>query len=317
MKLGIVGLGKMGANMATRLLQGGHEVVVTDLSQEAIDKVKEEGATGAADVKALVGRLDAPKVVWLMLPSGGPTDSVFHEALDLLSEGDIVVDGANSNWQDSMRRAETAQEQGVHFVDCGVSGGVWGLEIGYNMMVGGTDEAFGVVEPALKTLAPENGYAHLGPSGSGHFVKMVHNGIEYAIMQSYGEGFEAMAAFPHADIELEKVAELWRHGSVIRSWLLDLAASALEKDPNLDDIAAYVDDSGMGRWTVDFGVDNAVPMPAITAALYARFRSRQEAPTSAKLAAALRNEFGGHSVKLIEHADDATPPDEPSDPVEG
>ena len=317
MKLGIVGLGKMGANMATRLLQGGHEVVATDLSEEAIQEVIDKGATGAADVQELIGKLDAPKVVWLMLPSGGPTDSVFHEALGYLNEGDIVVDGANSNWQDSMRRAETAQEQGVHFVDCGVSGGVWGLEIGYNMMIGGSDEAFAVVEPAFKTLAPEHGYAHLGPSGSGHFVKMIHNGIEYAIMQSYGEGFEAMAAFPHADIELDKVAELWRHGSVIRSWLLDLAASALEKDPNLDDIAAYVDDSGMGRWTVDFGVDNAVPMPAITAALYARFRSRQEAPTSAKLAAALRNEFGGHSVKLVEHADDATAPDEPSEPVEG
>ena len=177
---------------------------VSDLSAEVIQKVKEEGATGAADVKELISKLDAPKVVWLMLPSGGPTDSVFHQTLEHLEAGDVVVDGANSNWQDSLRRAETAEKHGVHFVDCGVSGGVWGLEVGYNMMIGGPDEAFKVVEPAFKTLAPEHGYAHLGPSGSGHFVKMVHNGIEYAIMQSYGEGFEAMAAFPHADLDLEK-----------------------------------------------------------------------------------------------------------------
>lgn len=297
MQLGIVGLGKMGANMALRLLQDGHKVVVTDLNEEAVAGVSDDGAQSANDLSDLISKLSAPKVVWLMLPAGKVTESVFADALEHLSEGDIIVDGANSNWQDSLRRAETAREVGVHFVDAGVSGGVWGLKEGFNLMVGGSEEAFSAVEPALKTLAPEDGYAHLGPAGSGHFVKMIHNGIEYAIMQSYGEGFEAMAAFPHHELELEKIAELWRHGSVIRSWLLDLAASALSKDKRLDAIEAYVNDSGMGRWTVEFGVNNAVPLPAISAALYARFASRQEAPFSAKLSAALRNEFGGHAVK--------------------
>ena len=297
MKLGMVGLGKMGANMVTRLVQDGHEVVATDLSEEAVAGAVDKGAEGAEDLKDLISKLDAPKVVWLMLPAGKVTETVCKDAVEALSEGDIIVDGANSNWKDSKRRAETAAEMGVHYVDAGVSGGVWGLKEGFNLMVGGSDEAFGTVEPALKTLAPENGYAHVGPSGSGHFVKMVHNGIEYAIMQSYGEGFEAMASFPHAEIDLDKVANLWRHGSVIRSWLLDLAASALDKDERLEGIASYVNDSGMGRWTLEYGIDNAVPMPAITAALYARFASRQEESFAAKLSAALRNEFGGHAVK--------------------
>lgn len=303
MKLGMVGLGKMGANMVVRLLQDGHEVIATDLSQEAIDSVVDDGAEGAKDLSDLIDKLSNPKVVWLMLPAGEVTESVCADALEQLSAGDIVVDGANSNWKDSLRRADTASEKGVHYVDAGVSGGVWGLKEGFNMMIGGSDEAFAQVEPALKTLAPENGYAHLGPAGSGHFIKMIHNGIEYAIMQSYGEGFEAMANFPHHELDLEKISELWRHGSVIRSWLLDLAASALSKDNRLEKIDDYVDDSGMGRWTVDFGVENAVPLPAITAALYARFASRQENSFSAKLSAALRNEFGGHAVRAVNAVD--------------
>lgn len=302
MKLGMVGLGKMGANMVTRLLLGEHEVVATDLAQTAIDAVVEEGAEGAKTLSELIDKLEAPKVVWLMLPSGGPTEGVFTQCLELLSEGDIIVDGANSNWHDSMARAKTAQEHGVHFVDCGVSGGVWGLKEGYNLMVGASDTAFEIVEPALKTLAPEDGYAHLGPSGSGHFVKMIHNGIEYAIMQAYGEGFEAMSVFPHAHLDLDRIAELWLHGSVIRSWLLELAADAFSKDARFDNIEDYVNDSGMGRWTVQYGVDNAVPLPAITAALYARFSSRQSESFAAKLAAALRNEFGGHAVKVKDAA---------------
>ena len=300
MRLGMVGLGKMGANMTLRLLQDDHEVVATDLSSQAIDEVVEQGAEGAKNLEELIGKLNTPKVVWMMLPSGGPTDGVFAQALELLEEGDIIVDGANSNWQDSLRRAKTAQEHGVHFVDCGVSGGVWGLTEGYNLMVGASQTAFEVVEPALKTLAPENGYAHLGPAGTGHFVKMVHNGIEYALMQAYGEGFEAMAAFPHAHLDLDRIAELWLHGSVIRSWLLELTADALKRDARFDAIEDYVNDSGMGRWTVQFGIDNAVPLPAITAALYARFSSRQDESFAAKLCAALRNEFGGHAVKVKE-----------------
>jgi len=303
MKLGMVGLGKMGANMVVRLLQDGHEVVATDLSQEAIDNVIDDGAEGAKDLGDLISKLSSPKVVWLMLPAGKVTESVFSDALEALAEGDIVVDGANSNWKDSVRRAESAQENGVHFVDAGVSGGVWGLKEGFNLMIGGSDEAFEHVEPAMKTLAPESGYAHLGPAGSGHFVKMIHNGIEYALMQSYGEGFEAMANFPHHDLDLERIAELWKHGSVIRSWLLDLAANALSKDAKLEKIDDYVNDSGMGRWTVDFGVENAVPLPAITAALYTRFASRQESSFSAKLSAALRNEFGGHAIKAVEEVE--------------
>ena len=225
----------------------------------------------------MVSQLSAPRVLWLMLPSGDITQHAVDEALSHLKPGDILVDGANSNWEDSRRRAEQAEGEGVHFVDCGVSGGVWGLREGYNLMVGASDEAFGErVEPALKTLAPENGYAHVGPAGSGHFVKMIHNGVEYALMQSYGEGFEAMASYPHAHLNLEQIADLWTHGSVIRSWLLELAAEALKKDVRLNDVRAYVDDSGMGRWTVKYGIEHAVPMSAISAALFARFASRQD-----------------------------------------
>lgn len=299
MRLGMIGLGRMGGDMTRRLLEGGHEVVVYDLSASAVGALAAAGAHPAESVDGLVGQLTAPRVLWLMLPAGEVTESAVTGALAALSPGDVLVDGANSNWKASRERAGRAEAAGVHFVDAGVSGGVWGLREGYNLMVGASGEAFRLLEPALKTLAPEGGYAHVGPSGSGHFVKMIHNGIEYAMMQSYGEGFEALARYPHADLDLSQIAALWTRGSVVRSWLLELAARALEKDVRLEDIRAYVDDSGMGRWTVEYGVEEGVPMAAIAAALFARFSSRQTDSFAAKLAAALRNEFGGHALQSI------------------
>ncbi len=296
MQLGMIGLGKMGGDMTRRLMKDGHEVVVFDLSKEAVAGLVGEGAAGADSLEDAIGQLSSPRVLWLMLPAGDVTSKTVTAALAHLKPGDILVDGANSNWEDSRKRAEEAEAEGVHYVDCGVSGGIWGLREGYNLMVGASDEAFGVLEPALETLAQTGGYAHVGPSGSGHFVKMIHNGIEYAIMQSYGEGFEAMENYPHADLNLAQISDLWLHGSVVRSWLLELAASALKKDVNLNDVKAYVDDSGMGRWTVQYGVNHGVPMAAISAALFARFASRQTDSFAAKLAAALRNEFGGHAI---------------------
>lgn len=300
MQLGMIGLGRMGGDMTRRLMKEGHEVVVFDLSKEAVADLADEGATGAESLADVIGDLSAPRVLWLMLPAGDITGKTVSDALAQLQPGDILVDGANSNWEDSRARAQEAEAEGVHYVDCGVSGGIWGLREGYNLMVGASDEAFSVIEPALKTLAQEGGYAHVGPSGSGHFVKMIHNGIEYAIMQSYGEGFQAMAKYPHADLNLSQIADLWLHGSVVRSWLLELAASALKKDVDLNDVKAYVDDSGMGRWTVQYGVNNGVPMAAISAALFARFASRETDSFAAKLAAALRNEFGGHALHKAE-----------------
>jgi 6-phosphogluconate dehydrogenase len=297
MQLGMVGLGRMGANMTRRLMQGGHGVVVTDVDERAVHKLVEEGATGAASVSELIERLPAPRVVWLMVPAGDATESVFREALAHLEQGDILIDGANSHYTDTRRRGEEADRRGVRMLDAGVSGGVWGLAEGYNLMVGGEQGAFETARPALQTLAPENGVAHVGPVGAGHFVKMVHNGIEYGLLQAYGEGFEALAAYPHADLDLERIADLWTHGAVVRSWLLDLLARAFAQDPTLDGIHGYVDDNGMGRWTVDFGVEQAVPLPAISAALFARFRSRQDDSFSAKVVAALRNQFGGHPVR--------------------
>ena len=296
MQLGMVGLGRMGGDMTRRLMGGGHEVVVYDRAAEAVERLVGEGAVGSSGIGNMAAKLAGPKVIWLMLPAGDVTETAVQEALGNLHAGDIIVDGANSNWQDSRRRAEVAGAAGVHFVDCGTSGGIWGLREGYNLMVGASDEAFRVVEPALKTLAQEGGYAHIGPAGSGHFVKMIHNGIEYAMMQSYGEGFEAMSKYPHADLNLSQIADLWTHGSVVRSWLLELAARALKKNVHLNDVRAYVDDSGMGRWTVQYGVENSVPMSAISAALFARFASRQTDSFAAKLAASLRNEFGGHAL---------------------
>lgn len=296
MEVGIVGLGKMGGNIALRLLRDGHDVVATDLDQEARERVAAQGARPAAHVAQLVDALRPPRVVWLMLPAGTVTESVLDEVLPLLDRGDLLVDGANSLWKDSRRRGEVAARRGVGYLDCGVSGGVWGLDSGFNLMVGGGEDDFARIRPLLESLAAPNGYLHTGPTGTGHFVKMIHNGIEYGLMQAYGEGFEALAQFPDADIDLPAVARLWMQGSVIRSWLLELGMLALEKDPKLEGVRGHVDDSGMGRWTVDYAVEQAVPMPAITAALFSRFRSRQQDPFAARLAAALRREFGGHAV---------------------
>ena len=298
MEIGIVGLGRMGGNMAERLTQHGHSVVGSDPSEEARGRVTEIGAKAVASLSELIGTLtQIPKVVWVMVPAGKVTESVLTEAASLLQSGDILIDGGNSRYTDSVRRYETFKAQGIQFLDAGTSGGIWGLTEGYCLMVGGDPETFQTVEPLLSALAPENGLLHVGPSGSGHYTKMVHNGIEYALMQSYAEGFEILKASPYPDIDLHAVTELWRHGSVVRSWLLDLAADAFAKDPHLDAIKGYVEDSGEGRWTVMESIEHAVPAPVIALSLYLRFRSRQEDSFSMKVLAALRNEFGGHAVQ--------------------
>lgn len=302
MQLGMVGLGKMGANMTKRLLAGGHEIVVTDLSQDAIQAAEQEGAIGASDLATLVNKLHAPRAVWVMVPSGDPTESTVMKLAEQLAEGDIIVDGGNSNYKDTMRRAETLKEKGVHFVDVGTSGGVWGLKEGYSMMVGGSDQAIQHITPILETLAPaiDQGWGHVGKSGSGHFVKMIHNGIEYGMMQAYAEGFEVMKAKTDFDLDLHQIAEIWRFGSVVRSWLLDLTAAALKEDQDFSQIKGYVPDSGEGRWTVFEAIDLDVPAPIMTLALMARFVSRQDESYAAKMLAAMRNQFGGHAVKKAE-----------------
>ena len=287
MQVGMVGLGRMGANMSERLRRGDHEVIGYDRNPE----VSEVGS-----LSELVDKLTVPRVVWVMVPSGDPTEQTIQELAGLLQKRDLIVDGGNSNFRDSMRRAGELEERGLLYMDAGTSGGIWGLEVGYCLMVGGSDEAFRLVEPALKTLAPEDGYAHVGPAGTGHFAKMVHNGIEYAMLQSYAEGFEILEA-SQVDFDLHELAALWNHGSVVRSWLLELAERAFEKDPHLSDIRGYVDDSGEGRWTVFEAINENVPAPTIAASLFARFASRQEDAFAMKVIAALRNEFGGHEVK--------------------
>ena len=299
MKIGMVGLGKMGANMTKRLLQDGHQVVVSDLNEAAVKTAVSAGATPAPELADFITLLDAPRVVWVMVPAGGPLESVVDNLSGVLGAGDIIVDGGNNNYKETMARAAALQEKGIHFVDVGTSGGVWGLEQGYSMMVGGSDEAVERIRPALETLAPaaDRGWGHVGPSGAGHFVKMVHNGIEYGLMQAYAEGLEILKTKEAFDLDLHQVAEIWRFGSVIRSWLLDLTAEALAEDADLSDIRGWVDDSGTGRWTVVEAIDLDVPAPVITAALQARFVSRQEESYAAKLLAAMRNQFGGHAVK--------------------
>jgi len=299
MKLGMVGLGRMGGNMTVRLLQHGHEVVAFDPSPEAIDRTIQAGAAGASSLQDLVSRLEAPRVVWLMVPAGEITATTVRELGGLLSSGDVVVDGGNSFYKDSLRRAGQLEAAGIRFVDCGTSGGIWGLENGYCLMVGGDRSAVKLVEPAFLALAPEGGYAHVGPSGAGHFVKMVHNGIEYGLLAAYGEGFEILQRSGF-DLDLLRIASIWRYGSVVRSWLLDLLNEALEKDPQLERIKGYVEDSGEGRWTVQAAIDENVPAPVTAVALFNRFSSRQEESFSAKVIAALRNEFGGHAVKTEE-----------------
>lgn len=300
MQIGMVGLGKMGANMTKRLLDGGHALVVTDLNTEAIQAAEAEGATGAEDLADLVDKLEGePRVVWVMVPAGNPTENTILDLADMLDEGDIIIDGGNSFYQDSQRRAATLHESGIHFVDVGTSGGVWGLAEGYSMMVGGDTEAVNHIRPILETLAPgaNQGWGHVGPSGSGHFVKMVHNGIEYGLMQAYAEGFDIMRSKAEFNLDLHQVAEIWRYGSVVRSWLLDLTAQALSENQDLEGIAPYVPDSGEGRWTIMESIDNAIPAPVIALSLMARFRSRQEDSYANKLLAAMRNQFGGHAIK--------------------
>jgi 6-phosphogluconate dehydrogenase len=296
MKVGMVGLGRMGANMAVRLLQGEHDVTAYDVNPEAARKLATHGARPVAALEDLVADVTAPRVTWIMVPAGEITDQTLNALAHLLEPGDIVVDGGNSHYSDTKQRAARLASDGVELVDAGTSGGVWGLREGYSLMVGATLEAFARLEPVFATLAPEGGYAHVGPSGAGHFTKMIHNGVEYALMQAYGEGFELLKS-SEFDLDLAQIAEVWRHGSVVRSWLLDLVAAALTKDPNLDGVRGYVEDSGEGRWTVATAVDNAVPAPVIAASLFARFSSRQEDSFAAKLLAALRNEFGGHAVR--------------------
>ncbi len=301
MKLGMVGLGKMGANMTQRLLRDGHEVVVTDLNEAAIQTAVAGGAAAAADLAEIVAALPAPRVAWVMVPHGAPTEDTVMALAGLVSAGDIIIDGGNSNYKETMRRGEALAERGIHFVDVGTSGGVWGLAEGYSMMIGGTDEAVNHIRPILETLAPakDRGWGHVGPTGSGHFVKMVHNGIEYGMMQAFAEGFEIMRAKHEFALDLHQIAEIWRHGSVVRSWLLDLTANALAEDSELSDIRGWVSDSGEGRWTVFEAIDQDVPAPVITLSLMRRFSSRQDESYAAKLLAAMRNQFGGHAVKRV------------------
>ncbi len=295
MKLAMIGLGRMGGNMAERLLRHHHHVVVYDPSEEARDRLREMGAEPASSLKDVVARLDPPRIAWVMVPAGNITEDTIRQLFDLLSPGDIVIDGGNSNFHDSMRRGEAAQAKHLEFVDAGTSGGIWGLNNGYCLMVGGSAKAIEISAPIFRDLAPEDGFLHVGPTGSGHFVKMVHNGIEYGLLQAYGEGFEILqkSQFP---LDLGAIAEVWRHGSVVRSWLLDLLTDAYRSNPTLEHIRGYVDDSGEGRWTVEEAIAENVPAPVITLSLLSRLASRQDESYSAKVIAALRTEFGGHAL---------------------
>jgi 6-phosphogluconate dehydrogenase len=295
MRVGMIGLGKMGGNMAQRLLRGGHEVVGTARDAASIAALEDAGGKGAADVPELVTALPAPRAIWVMVPAGAPTDEVVALLAAHCAAGDTVVDGGNSNYKDSIRRAAALAERGIRFLDCGTSGGVWGLTEGYCLMVGGEKAAYEAVLPAMTTLAPPDGVRHLGGPGAGHFAKMVHNAIEYGMMQAYAEGFELLEAADY-DYDLAELSNLWMKGSVVRSWLLELAARAFEKDPTLAGLKGFVNDSGEGRWTLVESIDRAVPMPVLALALQMRFRSRQEDSFAGKVLAALRNEFGGHAV---------------------
>ena len=305
MQIGFVGLGKMGGNMVARIRRDSdHEVAAFDFNADAVKAAEEHGAMGASSLEELVGKLSSPRAVWVMVPSGKATEETIDTLLDQLSEGDLIVDGGNSKWTDSIAHHAKCAERGVHFVDVGTSGGVWGLEIGYCMMVGGEDEGVALLKPILDVLAPPPtddeptiGWGHMGGPGSGHYVKMVHNGIEYGLMQSYAEGFSLLHQSDFG-LDNEQIAKLWGKGSVIRSWLLELGARAFETDGNdLSELEGWVEDSGEGRWTLDEAIDHSVPMPTLSAALFARFSSRGEADYAARVNAALRNQFGGHAVK--------------------
>ncbi|MDX2432652.1 MAG: decarboxylating 6-phosphogluconate dehydrogenase [Bacteroides sp.] len=295
MKLGFIGLGKMGGNMVQRLLLGGHEVVIYDRSEEAINLLVKKGAVGANSLEDLSSKLTGRKIVWLMVPSGKPVDDNIKQLLGLLNKDDIIIDGGNSNYKQTQERSKLTSEREVHFLDCGTSGGVWGLENGYSLMSGGNKEASEYIYPLYKTLAPENGYTYCGESGAGHFVKMVHNGVEYGMMQSIAEGFEIMEKSPY-NLDLTSIASGWQYSSVVRSWLLELMVLALKEDPKLEALKDFVEDSGEGRWTIQAAMELNVPAHVITAALYTRFQSRQEESFAMKVLAALRNQFGGHAV---------------------
>ena len=297
MRLAMIGLGRMGGNMSERLMKGGHEVVVFDRSAEAVQKYVAQGATAASTTAEVTSKLSGPRIVWIMVPAGKPVDDTIAALLPGLKSGDVIIDGGNSNYHETMRRAAELQPKGIHFVDSGTSGGIWGLANGYCLMIGASPEAFKLCEPIFKTLAPENGYAHMGPPGSGHYVKMIHNGIEYGMLQAYAEGYEILHASKHFKLDLHKIAAVWNRGSVVRSWLNELAEDAFSKDVDLKDLRGFVEDSGEGRWTVQEAIDLDVPAPVITLSLLTRLRSRQPDSFSAKVIAALRNEFGGHAVK--------------------
>ncbi|HEX2692561.1 MAG TPA: decarboxylating 6-phosphogluconate dehydrogenase [Gemmatimonadaceae bacterium] len=297
MRLAMIGLGRMGGNMSERLMKGGHQVVVYDRSADAIARYVTLGATAANGPTEITSKLQAPRIVWIMVPSGKPVDDTIASLVPGLSKGDVIIDGGNSNFHDSMRRAADLEKKGIRFIDCGTSGGIWGLANGYCLMIGAAPDAFKLCEPIFKTLAPPDGYAHVGPPGSGHYVKMIHNGIEYGALQAYAEGYEILHASKEFKLDLHQIAAVWNHGSVVRSWLNELAELAFERDGELSDLRGYVEDSGEGRWTVQEAIDLDVPAPVITLSLLARLRSRQPDSFSAKVIAALRNEFGGHAVK--------------------
>ncbi|GGK23464.1 6-phosphogluconate dehydrogenase [Deinococcus malanensis] len=304
MKLGMIGLGKMGGNMVLRLLQGGHQVVGHDRSEDALNNIRQHGATGTQDMDEFIASLGEPgtRAVWVMVPAGQITQSVLDDLASRLAPGDIVIDGGNSNFKDTQRRAEELGARGLHFVDVGTSGGIWGLKEGYAMMIGGPEEAVERLRPIFETLAPapDRGWGRMGPSGSGHYVKMVHNGIEYGMMQAYAEGFELMKAHKTFNLDMAQIAELWRHGSVVRSWLLDLTAEALQNSADFDQLSDYVADSGEGRWTIIDSIELGVPTPVITLATQMRFRSQQEVSYAGQMLSAMRRAFGGHAVKVLE-----------------
>ena len=302
MELGMIGLGRMGGNMTQRLLKGGHRVVAYDPDAGARRAAQNAGADSAGSIGEVAAMLAAPRAVWVMVPAGDVTDATINELAEALEAGDAIIDGGNSNYKQTIRRAAAVKARGIEMLDSGTSGGVWGLTEGYSLMVGGDAATFARLEPIFQTLAPsaDSGYGRVGPSGAGHFVKMVHNGIEYGMMQAFAEGFELMEAKGELELDLAQIAEIWRYGSVVRSWLLDLTAAALDESGDLAGIQAYVEDSGEGRWTVEESIELAVPIPVIAASLQARFRSRQSEPFGAKLLAAMRNQFGGHSVRRAE-----------------
>ena len=298
MQVGMVGLGRMGMNMARRLMRGRHRVVAYNRSPEPVRKISAEGAAGAYSLEELVGNLSAPRTVWIMVPAGKPVDDLIGRLRSLLSRGDVIVEGGNSFYKDDIRRERELRPSGIHYLDAGVSGGIWGLKVGYCLMIGGDRRVYRRLVPLFRTLAPKDGFLYCGPAGAGHFVKMVHNGIEYGMMTAYGEGFAILKGSPYAeDLDFAKVSHLWNQGSVVRSWLLELAEAAFRKDRDLSTIEGYVEDSGEGRWTVQQAIETGVPAPVIALSLFQRFRSRQKDSFSDKLLAALRREFGGHPIK--------------------